>query len=191
MKTQSLFLCLLFVTTVVNAQKLRGLDKSPMDMAYYPDNFAHDRKFAPKPEWNDRALVRVTYSRPSKKERVIFGQTLPYGKIWRTGANEATEVKFYAEANLQQNKIKAGVYSLYVIPNETQWTIILNSDLDQWGEYNYKKENDVLRFDVPVKPTTEVVENFTIQFKQAGNNVKEGIMTMAWDKAMVEITVTF
>ncbi len=192
MKITLLIACLCCATLfTANAQKLRGLDKSPMDMAYYPDNFAHDRKFSPKPEWNDKALARVTYSRPYKKEREVFGKTLPFGKIWRAGANEATEVKFYTDVMFQQKKVKAGVYSLYVIPNESEWTIILNTDLDQWGEYNYKQENDVLRVNVPVKPTTDVIENFTIQFRQTATNLKEATMTLAWDKTMAEVAITF
>ena len=78
-----------------HAQKFRGLDKSPMDMAYCPDNFAHDIKFAPE-KVGKEAFVRVTYSRPAKKDREVFGAKLvPYDKVWRFGANEATEIKFF------------------------------------------------------------------------------------------------
>ena len=125
---------LLCFAQVTEAQKLRGLDKSPMDMAYYPDDFAHDRKFAPA-KVGDKVFARVTYSRPAKKEREVFGKMLPYGKVWRVGANEASEIKFFTDATIQGKKIKAGVYSFYVIPNETEWTLILNTDLDQWGAY--------------------------------------------------------
>ena len=174
-----------------NAQKLRGLDKSPMDMAYYPDNFAHDRKFSPKPEWNDKALARVTYSRPNKKDREVFGKLIPYGKMWRVGANEVTEIKFFNDVTLQGKKVKAGTYSLYAIPTEIEWTIVLNTDLDQWGEYSYKEAMDVARFKAPVKKSEEVVENLTIQFKQANDKLNEAIMMMAWDKTMIELPISF
>lgn len=188
---QSTLILALFTLIVFsgNAQKLRGLDKSPMDMAYYPDNFAHDRKFSSKPEWNDKALIRVTYSRPNKKERVVFGNLIPFGKEWRAGANESTEIKFYTDASINGKSIKAGVYSLFIIPNEKEWTIIFNTDLDQWGGYNYKAEKDILRMVVPVKQVDEVVENFTIQFRQDGNKLSESIMTLAWDKTKVEIPI--
>ncbi|MBN8825624.1 MULTISPECIES: DUF2911 domain-containing protein [unclassified Spirosoma] len=172
------------------AQSLRGLDKSPMDMAYYPDDFAHDRKFAPA-KVGDKVYARVTYSRPAKNGREVFGKLIPYGKVWRVGANEATEIKFFTDATIQGKKIKAGVYSLYAIPTETEWTIILNSDLDQWGAYSYKPELDVLRVTASVKKTENVVENFTVQFKKAKDTPTESIMMLAWDNVQVDIPITF
>jgi hypothetical protein len=80
---------------VGQAQTFPALDKTPMDMVYYPDEYAHDRKFAPAKIGADKAMIRLTYNRPAKKEREIFGKLVPYGKVWRTGANEAPEIKFY------------------------------------------------------------------------------------------------
>lgn len=175
----------------VQAQKLRGTDKSPMDMAYYPDNFAHDRKFAPQLIGNMPAIVRVTYSRPAKKEREVFGtKIVPYGEVWRLGANESTEIKFYQDVTIQGKKVKAGTYSLFAIPTATEWTIILNKDLDFWGAYSYNKDNDVVRVSIPTKKTEEVVENFSIQCVK-GSNDKETMMKMAWDTTMVEVPITF
>ncbi|MVM37103.1 DUF2911 domain-containing protein [Spirosoma sp. HMF3257] len=191
MKFIGVLACLLLCfTSITQAQKLRGLDKSPMDMAYYPDDFAHDRKFAPA-KVGDKGFARVTYSRPAKNGREIFGKLIPYGKVWRVGANEATEVKFFTDATIQGKKIKAGVYSFYAIPNETEWTLIFNSDLDQWGAYSYKEGLDVLRLTAPVKKTEEPVENLTIQFKKAGDKVNESIMMIAWDNTLVEVPVSF
>jgi hypothetical protein len=178
MKNTLILTCILMLTVLgANAQKLRGLDKSPMDMAYYPDNFAHDR--------------RVTYSRPNKKDREVFGKLIPYGKMWRVGANEATEIKFFNDVTIQGKKVKAGTYSLYAIPTEIEWTVILNTDLDQWGEYSYKEAMDVARFKLPVKKGDEIVENLTIQFKQANEKLNEAIMMIAWDKTMVELPISF
>ncbi|GAB2540528.1 hypothetical protein GCM10027085_34150 [Spirosoma aerophilum] len=161
-----------------------------MDMAYYPDDFAHDRKFAPAKVGN-KVFARVTYSRPAKKEREVFGKLIPYDKVWRVGANEATEVKFFTDAVIQGKKIKAGVYSFYVIPKENEWTLVLNTDLDQWGAYNYKPELDVLRINAPVKKTDELVENLSIQFRKAGDKVLESVLMIAWDNVLVETPVTF
>jgi Protein of unknown function (DUF2911) len=183
------FFALLIVDA--NAQKMRGTDKSPMDMAYYPDNFAHDRKFAPQLIGNMPAIVRVTYSRPAKKEREVFGtKMVPYGEVWRVGANESTEIKFYKNVTIQGKKVKAGTYSLFVIPTATEWTIILNKDLDFWGAYSYNKDNDILRVNVPVKKTEEVTENFSIQCVK-GSNDKETTMKMAWDTTLVEVPIVF
>lgn len=192
MKKKFLLLCL-FGSIVMNAQaqKLRGTDKSPMDMAYYPDNFAHDRKFAPQLIGNMPAIVRVTYSRPAKKEREIFGtKIVPYGEVWRVGANESTEIKFYQDVTIQGKTVKAGTYSLFAIPTATEWTIILNKDLDFWGAYSYNKNNDVLRVSVPTKKTEEVIENFSIQCVK-GSNDKETTMKMAWDTTLVEVPISF
>ena len=192
MKKTLLLLCLSGLIIIdANAQKLRGTDKSPMDMAYYPDNFAHDRKFAPKLIGDIPAIVRVTYSRPAKKEREVFGtKIVPYGEVWRLGANESSEIKFYQDVTIQGKKVKAGTYSLFAIPTATEWTIILNKDLDFWGAYSYNKENDVLRVTVPTKKTDEVVENFSIQCVK-GSNDKEITMKMAWDMTLVEVPISF
>lgn len=187
-----LFACIFALLIVeANAQKMRGIDKSPMDMAYYPDNFAHDRKFAPKLIGDMPAIVRVTYSRPAKKDREVFGtKIVPYGEVWRLGANESTEIKFYQDVTIQGKKVKAGTYSLFAIPTATEWTIILNKDLDFWGAYSYNKDNDVLRVNVPTKKTDEVIENFSIQCVK-GNTDKETIMKMAWDTTLVEVPISF
>jgi hypothetical protein len=181
-----LFFALLFLalfSTVSNSQNFGGLDKSPMDMAYFPDNFAHDRKSG------EKAIARVTYSRPQKGGREIFGKLIPYGKVWRTGANEATEIKFYQDIELAGKKVAAGTYSLLTIPGEKEWTIILNSDLDYWGAYSYKAENDVVRVTAPATALNTTVENFTIQFNNKGE--KGGEMKLAWDKTVVAVPFTY
>ncbi|GAB3755535.1 DUF2911 domain-containing protein [Spirosoma pomorum] len=191
MKSVGFLVCLfLVVTFAAEAQKMRGLDKSPMDMAYYPDDFAHDRKFAPA-KVGDTGYARVIYSRPAKNSREVFGKLVPYGKVWRVGANEATEIKLLKDATIQGKPIKAGVYALYAIPTETAWTVILNNDLDQWGAYSYKQDMDVLRVTAPVKKTEEPIENLTIQFRKAGDNAKESVMMIAWDTTLVEVPISF
>jgi hypothetical protein len=172
-----------------NAQKMDGLDKSPMDMAYYPDNFAHDRKFDPKLIGDLPAIVRVTYSRPAKKDRVVFGKLIPFDKVWRTGANEAPEIKFYLDVVIQGNPVKAGTYSLFTIPRASDWTIIINTDLDVWGAYSYDQSHDVLRVTVPVKKFDKAVEDFSIKFRKGNDN--EAIMMFGWDTTLVEVPITY
>lgn len=180
MKKLILAVCIiLLISNASVAQEFRGPDESPMDMAYFPDNFAHDRK----PE--EKAIIRVTYSRPKKKGREIFGKLVPYGKVWRTGANEATEIVFYQDVDLGGKKVKAGTYSLFTIPDEKEWTIILNSDLDYWGAYSYKAANDALRVTVPSTELKTSVEDFSIQFESKGE--KQGTMKLAWEKTAVEV----
>lgn|GEM_PF-60444 len=168
---------------VIQAQDFRKPDASPMDMAYFPDNFAHDRKEG------DKAVIRVTYSRPLKKERVIFGKLVPYGEVWRCGANEASEIKFYQDVNLNGKKVEAGTYSLFVIPEEKEWTIILNSDLDYWGAYKYNAQHDVIRVPAIVSQMNKSLESFTIQFADKGE--KQGVMKLGWDKTVAEVPFNF
>ena len=191
MKNKVVLFCLvaLLLTLEVQAQEMAGLDKSPMDMAYYPDNFAHDRKFAPKLIGDSPALVRVTYSRPAKKEREIFGKLIPYNEVWRTGANESTEIKFYKDVTIQGKKVKAGTYSLFTIPNANEWTIIINSDVDFWGAYSYNQANDILRVTVPVENSVEVIENFSIQLSKMSDS--EAVIRLAWDTTLVESSIAF
>ena len=189
MKKTSLLVGLLFLAlTGASAQTFRGLDKTPMDMAYYPDDYAHDRKFAPAKIGTDKAMARITYNRPAKNGREIFGKLVPYGKVWRAGANEAPEIKFYQDVTIGGKKIKAGNYALLTIPNETEWTIILSSDLDQWGAYSYSEALDVARVTVPVQKSDAVIENFSIQF--AKKDAKTAMMYIGWDTTMVAVPVS-
>jgi len=189
MKKTTGLLFLLLVIMSAQAQKFGELDKSPMDMAYYPDNFAHDRKFAPQLIGDTPALVRITYSRPAKKGREVFGKLIPFDKVWRVGANEAAEIKFYKDATIQGKAVKAGTYSLFIIPDATEWTLILNTDLDYWGAYSYNISNDVLRVNSPVKQSDVTIENFSIQMTKA--NDKEAILKFAWDTTLVEVPISF
>jgi len=172
-------LVLLVGTTALSfGQSFRGIDKSPMDIAYLPDNFAHDRKPG------DEAIIRVIYSRPHVKGREIFGGLVPYGKVWRTGANEATEIKVYRDIEIGGKPLKAGTYSLFTVPDEKEWTIIFNSDLDYWGAYSYNEDHDVLRITARAQKKEEPVEAFSIRFD-------DHAMRMAWDRTLVEVPISY
>ena len=131
--------------------------------------------------------IKVTYGRPYKKGRVVFGELEKYGKVWRTGADEATEITFKKDGKFGGQKVKAGTYTLFTIPNEKEWTIILNSQLKQWGAYSYEKnkEKDVLKFNVPSKKLDSVVEQNTIRL------VKDKAVIIEWDQTQVSIPIDF
>lgn len=171
------------VCNISVAQKFRKPDQSPMDMAYFPDHYAHDRKEG------EKTIIRVTYSRPLKNGREIFGKLVPYGKVWRTGANEATEIKFYQDVDFGGKKVRAGSYSLFSIPGEKEWVVVLNTDLDYWGAYKYNEKNDVVRVPASVISLTEPLENFSIQFEGKGD--KQGVMRLAWDTTAAEVPFSF
>ena len=184
MKTKVIILFSILITYVPSfGQAFRGLDKSPLDIAYFPDHFAHDRKEGQK------ALVKVVYSRPHKNNRELFGDLVPYGKIWRTGANEATEIKFYEDATVGGKKIKKGTYSLFTIPEKERWTIIFNSDLDYWGAYTYSEKNDILRVTAQSEKIENEMANFTIQFKEDEKN--KATMVMTWGNTLVKVPIEF
>lgn len=175
---------LIFISSFSFAQSFREIDKSPVDIAYLPDNFAHDRKFAPERNLPESAIIRVIYGRPQMKGREVFGNLIDYDKVWRTGANEATEIKLYQDVSFAGKKLKAGTYALFSIPGPKEWTIIFNSDLDHWGAYSYVEANDVLRIKVKSESSKEQVEAFSIQFT-------DETMILAWDKTVVEVPVDY
>ncbi len=158
------------------AQKFSDLDKSPHDIVYY------------RTERSAPPLVKVLYGRPQRKGRSLSDELTPYGKVWRTGANEATEIRFYKDVRFGNMPIKAGTYSLFTIPGKNEWVFILNSDLDVWGAYSYNEKNDVARVSVPVKQGAESLEAFSIGFKQGE---KEIYLVLGWDTVRVEVPIVF
>jgi len=163
----------LLMTTDISAQDFPGLQKSPTDIAYAKA----DRRAAP--------TIKVIYSRPQKKGREVFGGLVPYDQLWRTGADETTEVKLFKDYKFGNNTVKAGTYSLYTIPGEKEWTIILNSKLDTWGHYQYDESGDVARIKVPASSISgDAVEAFGITFKPVDKGYH---MLLGWDTTMVEV----
>lgn len=132
--------------------------------------------------------ITLEYSRPSKRGREIFGSLEPYGEVWRTGANASTKITFGEDVIINSQNIKAGTYSLYTIPNEKEWIVILNKNLTLWGDSGYQESEDVARFSVPVKQLTEVVETFTIEF----TNIKPTALTieLKWDQVKVALDLS-
>lgn len=155
--------------------KFSKLDPSPADIS-----LLRLEKGAP-------VAVKVVYGRPQKKGRTIFGALVPYDKIWRTGANEATEVTFYKDAKFGGKKVPAGTYVLYTIPSEKEWTVILNKNLNVWGSYQYKQEADLVRFKVKPSKADDALEAFSIAFDNGDNKA----MVLGWDKTRVVIPLKF
>ncbi len=133
--------------------------------------------------------IKIIYSQPHKHGRTLFGSLVPYGQIWRTGANEATEVTLTKDIKINGLDLKAGTYSLFTIPGKETWSIVLNADLGLWGAYNYNSKMDVLKFDVPVTPITDFVyEAFTILIDPRNSKAD---LIMAWDKTKIIIPLQF
>jgi len=137
--------------------------------------------------------INVFYNRPKKKGREIFGVLVPYGKVWRTGANEATTFEINKDLTFEGKKLKAGKYSLWTIPDEDSWTIIFNTEYGQWGisydgEANRKPGLDALKVEVPPVRQERTFEEFTISFEKTG---EEAEMVLIWDKTLVAVPFSY
>ena len=135
------------------AQKFAKIDKSPMDMASFPTSYKISDK-----------LVKISYSRPQLKGRTV-AELAPNDKVWRTGANEAPEITFYKDVMFGGEAVKAGTYTLFTIPSDNEWTVILSTAKNVWGSYFYKESEDVVRVKGAVSASEEVIEAFSIVFE--------------------------
>lgn len=188
MKKVIVLLTLLTIGFTANAQKFDDIDKSIMDRAYYPEN-APKRWFT-KNETKRAAQtpqIRVTYSRPAKKGREIFGKLLKFDEPWRVGANESTEILFINDVTFGGKTIKAGRYTLIIIPTENEWTLKLNTELDGWGNYGYDPALDIASVSVPVSKSKKEIENLSIALYEASENTVH--LKIGWDKTIAEFPI--
>jgi hypothetical protein len=133
--------------------------------------------------------VKIVYGQPMKNGRDIFGGLVPYGQVWRTGANEATEMTGTKDFYINGTLLKAGTYSIFTIPEKIKWTIIISKDVGLWGSYNYNEKLDVMRFETLVVDTgEESYESFTIQFDQKNDKAD---LKMMWDQTQIVIPIRF
>jgi len=132
--------------------------------------------------------VSIEYSRPGAKGRVVYGDVVPFGKVWRTGANGATKITFGEDVKVEGNAVSAGTYALYTMPNKDSWEIMLYKDLTLGGNVaNYKKENELARFTVKTKVLNDKVENFTIDFADITSTTMN--IDLNWEKTRVSLAV--
>jgi Protein of unknown function (DUF2911) len=185
------FPCILAAAILVlsaNAQAdLPPVDKSPMDMSYFPVNYPIlkvQEKPTDKP--TGPVVARVIYSRPKREGRIVFGGLVEYGKLWRLGANEATEIEFYRKVNIGGKKVSKGRYTLYAIVNENSWTFIINKQTDIWGAFKYDSTKDVVRVIVPVEKTNDPLENFVMVFEKADEDMN---LVVAWETVKVTLPI--
>ncbi|HYG17835.1 MAG TPA: DUF2911 domain-containing protein [Ohtaekwangia sp.] len=127
--------------------------------------FAQDKKMASPPAKAEGTIgnvkVTINYHQPSARGRKIMGELVPYGEVWRTGANNSTSIEFSGPVKIEGKDVPKGKYALFTIPGENEWVIILNKGID-WGAYKYKQEDDVLRVNVKPAKTDSFVETFKI-----------------------------
>jgi len=131
--------------------------------------------------------VTITYSRPGVKGRKIFGGLVPYGQVWRTGANEATTIAFTDDVTINGQPLPKGTYSLHTIPTENEWTLIFNKKADQWGSYSYDAKDDALRLSVKPRPAIEKHEWMTFEVPELSTDA--ATFVIAWDNLEVPFSV--
>ncbi|HJX29167.1 MAG TPA: DUF2911 domain-containing protein [Thermoanaerobaculia bacterium] len=130
--------------------------------------------------------VTLNYHRPGVKGRKIWGELVPFGQVWRLGANNATTITFADSVKVEGKDVPAGTYGLFAIPAQDKWTLILNKEAQQWGAYSYKQEQDLVRFDV--KPQTgPFTEWMVFNITPAGEG--KAVVEMAWENVRVPFTV--
>lgn len=166
----------------------RNMDQSPMDVSYCPAGFPQEKM---KGNIAGTPVARVVYSRPHKKGRVIFSDDpkslCQYGKPWRLGANESTEIQIYVPVMVSGKNINPGRYVLYCIPHPDKWEIIFNSNLDSWG-LHIDRSKDLFQVEVPVQQQTTPVEDFTMLFEDTPGGAE---LLMTWDNVKVSMPLTF
>jgi hypothetical protein len=184
MKNFNLLIIILLTAFSVNAQEVKfaPLDASPVDISYFPNKAVKFKKTD-----NPSPAIKVIYSRPSVKGRNIFGDLIKFGEVWRVGANENTEIKFYKAVTIGGTNIPAGSYSLFAIPEKDKWTIIINKEVDMWGAYAYDESKNIAKVTVPVKSVSTVIEALSIAFTTEGSVAN---LVIGWDKTTVEVPIT-
>jgi len=135
----------------------------------------------------DGKTITIDYSRPSLKGRTMIGGQNPYGQVWRTGANEATTFVTTTDLMVGDKHVPAGNYTLYTIPNQQQWTLIINKQTGQWGTV-YDEKQDLVRVPMKVSKTPAPLEQFTIELKQAGP--KAATLNLAWADTQASVDIT-
>ena len=128
------------------------------------------------------ATITIDYSAPSVKGRKVFGELVPYGKVWRTGANNATVFEIDSDVKIEGQALPKGKYGFFAIPNETEWILIFNKTWNQWGSFRYKQEEDVLRVKVKPGKTASLTEKLVY-------TVNNGVVTLAWENTEVSFKV--
>jgi len=161
-----------------------GLDKSPMDMSYYPVDYP---KLKMAGNVKEPLVARVIYSRPQKNGRTIFGDLIKYGSVWRLGANEATEIEFFKDVTIADKKVQKGRYVIYCIPHENNWTLVLNQDLYTWG-LKIDSTKDEYKFTIPIEKTRFPYELFTMEFEKANKGMQ---LIMEWDSVKAALPITW
>ncbi len=183
MKPFILTICLFLALSSFAQPKPTELDKSPMDMSYWPANYPI-LKMSGKAK--DQPVARIIYGRPLKNGRAIFGGIIKYNEMWRLGANEATEIETFQALKIGGKILPKGRYTVYCLPTENKWTIIINKDNFCWGNFTYDSKKDLIRTDIDVEKNTDPAEAFTMYFEDGKNGAN---LIFLWDDIKTSLPI--
>lgn len=169
MKKIHFLLSIIFLVTYTQFSLAQGMKKRKSPAAEVKASIANTN-------------ILINYSQPAVKGRKIWGGLVPYDKVWRTGANEATTITFDKDVKIAGKSLKAGKYALFTIPTQDKWTIIFNNKAKQWGSFNYKQSEDALRVEVTPQKSNSIVERMTFE-------VEDNEIMLKWDKLIVAFDV--
>jgi hypothetical protein len=182
---------LLRIPVSVSDSLFLSIDKSPMDMSYFPEDYPKQKMVTPD---MDNPVARVIYSRPQRNGRIIFADSTVtenviqhYGQEWRLGANEASEIEFFKPVTVNGKKISPGRYIIYCIPSADKWKIIINNNLYSWG-LHIDKTKDLAEMDIPVIKNDVQIEYFTMLFQKAPSGCN---LLMAWGDVKAMLPINF
>lgn len=186
MKKLILLVCF-FSALSLSAQDFPDIDASPLDVSYFPNGLA---AFEIRQQPVQQPKIKLYYGRPQLKGRKMMGsKDVEYGKVWRLGANEATEITFYQDVTFGDKAVKAGTYVLFAVPGEKEWEFILSSKLNTWGNYTTKEESYVARTKTSmVKTSAEPIEALSIIFTEARGGAH---LVFGWENTIVELPIKF
>lgn len=179
---------LLLSTGYSQESKWPKVDVSALDAEYYPAKAAWRNYLGPE-DRNITPKVKVVYSRPLKKERDIFGALVPYGKEWRLGANEATEITFYQSVGIGGATVNPGTYTMSAVVNQNDWVINFSSQRGIWGAENRDASKTAASIKVNTTTEKESVESLSMSFREIDDQTAH--MTIQWDKTRVEVPIAF
>lgn len=133
------------------------------------------------------SFIKLDYSRPAKRGRTVFGDLIPYGEVWRTGANSTTKITFGEDLRVGGEKVAAGTYAFYTVPGKESWKVILNKGVDNWGADGFDDRENVMAIEVPVKTLRVPQESFSLTLEEVSKN--EAVLRLAWDKSEIDVPI--
>ena len=173
----------------LNAASLDGEDKSPMDLAYFPNDAKYQNFLTEEEKKANQPKMRVQYSRPQMKGRTVFGEMLKYGEMWRLGANQTTLITFYEDVNIGGTDVRRGTYGLFAKVNQGNWEIIVHKNTRSWGTFGHDEEDNVVTVTAPTAKTPSTLEALSVTYQDKGNKTVDVIF--GWENTMARLPVTF